>query len=74
MQRGSLEVTNCRFTCEVALELTSDLTTIYPDKDISTASEEYDGNDYNEVDWAANEEEAAASVTDYLRVSTCACG
>lgn len=38
-------VTNCRFTCESPSELfsndTVDSTTVFPEKDISAASEEY---------------------------------
>lgn len=48
-QRGSLFVTNCRFTCENTHELT-DVTTIYPDRDVSTGQYDYAENDYNEDD------------------------
>ncbi|XP_017783202.1 PREDICTED: uncharacterized protein LOC108567324 [Nicrophorus vespilloides] len=58
--RGSLFVTNCRFTCESSMELTSDVTTIYPDQDTSVASDEYDENDYNENDIIVEDDESSA--------------
>nr|XP_022901472.1 uncharacterized protein LOC111414384 [Onthophagus taurus] len=49
-ERGLLKVSKCRFTCESDIKLTSTTTTISPEEYTSTASEEYDGADYNDSD------------------------